>query len=72
MNVNEIIFVVEEEPEGGFNAKALGYSIFTQGDTLEELKVNIKEALECHFDKKELSPSIIRLHIVKEEMLAYA
>lgn len=72
MNVNEIIFMVEEEPEGGFNAKALGYPIFTQADTIEELRINIKEALECHFDKKDLTPSIIRLHIVKEETLAYA
>jgi predicted RNase H-like HicB family nuclease len=64
--------LVEEDPEGGYNARALGQSIFTQGDTLEEVKNNIKSALECHFDRKEDIPSIVRLHIVKEEMFAYA
>ena len=72
MRVHEIIFLVEEDPEGGYNARALGQSIFTQGDTLEEVKNNIKSALECHFDRKEDIPSIVRLHIVKEEMFAYA
>lgn len=45
MKLKEIIFVVEEDPEGGYNAKALGYSIFTEGETLEELKENIKDSL---------------------------
>ena len=72
MRAHEIIFLVEEDPEGGYNARALGQSIFTQGDTLEEVKNNIKSALECHFDRKEDIPSIVRLHIVKEEMFAYA
>ncbi len=72
MRVHEIIFLVEEDPEGGYNARALGQSIFTQGDTLEEVKNNIKSALECHFDRKEDIPSIVRLHIVKEEMFACA
>jgi len=72
MIVHEIIFLVEETPEGGYTAKALGHSIFTQGETLEELKVNIQSALACHFDEKEYVPSVIRLHIVKEETLAYA
>jgi predicted RNase H-like HicB family nuclease len=72
MKVQEIIFMVEEDPEGGYDARALGQSIFTQGDTVEELRKNIKAALECHFDKKEDIPNIIRLHIVREEMFAYA
>ncbi|WP_297210412.1 MULTISPECIES: type II toxin-antitoxin system HicB family antitoxin [Thermodesulfovibrio] len=46
----EIIFIVEEDPEGGYSASALGHAIFTQADTLEELKMNIKDALKCHFD----------------------
>ncbi|RUM41319.1 MAG: 2-oxoisovalerate dehydrogenase [Desulfurobacterium sp.] len=49
----EIIFLVEEDPEGGYFARALGYSIFTQGETIEELKQNVKDALECHFERKE-------------------
>ena len=68
----EIIFVIDEDPEGGFTAKALGFSIFTQGDTMQELKNNIKDALACHFDKESDIPKVIRLHMVKEEVLAYA
>jgi predicted RNase H-like HicB family nuclease len=72
MVANELIFLVEEDPEGGYSAKALGQSIFVQGDTFENLKSNIKDALECHFDTKEDIPGIIRLHIVRDEMFAYA
>jgi predicted RNase H-like HicB family nuclease len=72
MKVNELIFLVEDDPEGGYNAKALGQSIFVQGDTFESLKDNIKDAVDCHFDIKEEIPAIIRLHIVREEMFAYA
>jgi predicted RNase H-like HicB family nuclease len=70
--MKEIIFLVEEDPEGGFTARAMGLSIFTQGDTIEELKRNIKDALQCHFDKEEDIPRIIRIHIVKEEVITYA
>jgi len=56
----------------GYNARALGYSIFTEGETLEEIKEKIKDALKCHFDKEEDLPHVVRLHIVKEEMFAYA
>ena len=72
MKVQEIIFVVEEDPEGGYNARAPGHSVFAQGDTFQELKDNIKDALECHFDRKEDIPGIVRLHIVREETFAYA
>ena len=66
---NEIIFVIEESFDGGFEAKAVGYSIFTEGDTVEELKNNIIEAVNCHFEENE-KPSIIRLHYIKEETIA--
>ena len=72
MTTNELIFLVEEDPEGGYNAKALGQSIFVQGDTFVNLKSNIKDALECHFDTKEDIPRIIRLHTVHEEIFVYA
>jgi predicted RNase H-like HicB family nuclease len=72
MTAKELIFLVEEDPEGGYNARALGQSIFVQGDTFDELKNNIKDALECHFDIKEDIPNIIRLHIVRDEMFSYA
>ena len=58
--MSEIIFIVEESDEGGFEAKALGESIFTDGETAEELKQNIKDAIMCHFEKD--APKIVRLH----------
>jgi len=67
--MNELIFVVEEDMDGGYNAKALGESIFTEADTLEELKENIREAVKCHFDTDKL-PKIIRIHLVQEEVFA--
>jgi predicted RNase H-like HicB family nuclease len=70
--MNELIFLVEEDPEGGYNAKALGENIFTQGDTLKELKEMIKDAVECHFDSPDQMPKMIRLHFVKEEVFAFA
>lgn len=66
--MNEIIFIVEESPEGGYEAKALGHAIFTEGETLDELKANIKEAVHCHFIVD--APKIIRLHYIKEEVIA--
>ena len=66
--MNEIIFLVEEALEGGFTAKAIGESIFTEGDTMDEIKVNIKEAVECHFDEDK-KPKLIRLHMIKEEVI---
>jgi predicted RNase H-like HicB family nuclease len=69
--MNEIIFMIEDDPEGGYNAQALGYSIFTQGETVEELKENIMDALRCHFDEITDIPRIVRLHFVKEEILNY-
>jgi len=65
-NPLEIIFLVEEDEEG-YVARALGYSIFTHGDSIEELKENIKDAVECHFEGER--PKIMRLHIVKQEIL---
>lgn len=46
----EIVFVAEEAPEGGFTARALGYSIFTEAESLEELHANVRDAVHCHFD----------------------
>jgi predicted RNase H-like HicB family nuclease len=66
--MNEIFFLVEEALEGGYTAKAIGESIFTEGDTMDELKANIREAVQCHFDDEHF-PKIIRLHLVKEEII---
>ena len=67
--MNEIFFLVEEAPDGGYAAKALGESIFTEADTLEELHANVRDAVRCHFDEGK-APKIIRLHFVHEEVLA--
>ena len=67
--MNEIFFLVEEALEGGYIAKAIGESIFTEADSMDELKVNIREAVHCHFDDDNL-PKLIRLHLVKEEVIA--
>ena len=65
----EIIFIVEEAAEGGYQAKALGESIFTEGDNIKELKKNIRDALQCHYEKAK-APKIVRLHFVREEVFA--
>ena len=67
--MNEIIFLIEDEPEGGFTAKALGYSIYTDADTVEELHGNVRDAVACHFDDTQ-KPSMIRLHFVHDEVIA--
>lgn len=68
--MTEIIFVVEEDPEEGYNARALGESIFTQADSLETLREMIRDAVRCHFSEEENRPQIIRLQIVREEVMA--
>lgn len=70
MAASEIIFEVrEDEAEGGYLARALGFSIFTDGKTLEELRQNVKEATDCHFEDTTDAPRIIRLHFVRDEVL---
>lgn len=64
----ELIFLVEETPEGGYTARAAEHSIFSEADTLDDLRRNIREAVECHFDDGQ-APQLIRLHIVREEIL---
>jgi predicted RNase H-like HicB family nuclease len=69
-SIIEIIFEVrEDEADGGYVATALGHSIVTQGDTLDELRANVKEAVDCHFDQTMQAPKIIRLHFVRDEVL---
>ena len=68
LKMEEVIFMVEESEEGGFIAKGLGVSIFTQAETIEDLKVSVKDAVNTHFDDDK--KRIIRLHIVREEVIA--
>ena len=65
----EIVFIVQESGEGGFEARALGQSIFTEADSLEALRTMIKDAVACHFDPGK-GPKIIRLHFVRDEVIA--
>jgi hypothetical protein len=64
MKTDEVIFLVEDAPEGGFETRALGYSIYTQAETIEELREMVRDAVRCHFDEGNL-PRVIRLHLVK-------
>ena len=67
--MNELIVVVEEAPEGVFTAGALGESIFTEPETLDELRSAVREATRCHFDEVK-APKVIRLHFVREEVIS--
>ena len=65
--MSEIIFEVrEDEVDGGYTATALGYGIHTQGNTLDELRTMVKDAVNCYFDETMKSPKIIRLHFVRD------
>ena len=68
--MSEIIFEVHEAEEGGYCARALGHSIFTEADTEAELRQNVREAVDCYFDESMKAPGIIRLHFVRDEVLA--
>ena len=65
----EIIFVVEEAPEGGYAARAVGESIFTQAESVAELHDRVRDAVQCHFDPG-TAPKLIRLHFVRDEVIA--
>ena len=64
----EIVFSVSESSEGGYEAKALGHSIYTQAETLDELRAAVQDAVRCHFDEAE-RPSSIHLHVVRDEVI---
>jgi predicted RNase H-like HicB family nuclease len=69
--MSEIIFEVrEDESEGGYIASALGFGIHTQAESVEELRTRIREAVDCHFDETMEAPRIIRLHFVRDEVMA--
>lgn len=69
MASSEIVFAVEESPEGGFEAQALGFDIFTQADSMAELREMVRDAVSCHFEEHD-RPRVIRLHLVKDEVIA--
>ena len=67
--MNELIFLVEEAPDGGFIARALGASIFTEADDWSELRSQVRDAVRCHFEEGQ-QPKVVRLHFVREDVLA--
>lgn len=67
--MNELVFQVTQEGDGGFVAEALGESIFTQADSWDELRINVREAVAAfYFDRP--APTRLRLHMVRDEVLA--
>ncbi len=66
----EIVFIVEQDADGGFNAQAVGSSIFAQADTPEQLRENVRDAVRCHFPDPASRPKVIRLHHVRDELIA--
>jgi len=67
--MSELVFLVEEAPEGGFTARALGEAIFTQADSWSELNEAVRDATLCHFDEG-MAPPVLRLHFVRDEVIA--
>ena len=67
--MNELIFIVTESFDGGYEAKAIGHSIYTQCDNYNELPEILRDAVKCHFNENEI-PSLIRIHMVKDELIA--
>ena len=67
--MSETIFIVEDAPEGGFIARAVGEGIFTQAATVDELRDQIRDAVRCHFDEGKM-PKLIRMHFVRDEVFA--
>ena len=66
--MSEIIFIIEESPEGGYTARAVGESIHTQAETAAELHERLRDAVRCHFDDG-MAPKLIRLHFVRDELV---
>ena len=68
--MTEIVFLVEDDPDGGFTARALEESIFTQADNMDTLREMVRDAVRCHFPDEQLRPKLIHLHVVHDEVIA--
>jgi hypothetical protein len=68
--MSEIVFLVEQDLDGGFLARALGVSIFTEADSFEQLKESVRDAVRCHYLNQPDAPKVIRLHWVRDEVIA--
>ena len=67
--MNEVIFLVEQAPEGGYVARALGLSIFVEAETLDAVHAQVRDAVRCHFDEGQ-APKVIRLHFARDEVIS--
>ena len=65
----EIIFTVTESLDGGYEAKAIGHSIYTQCDEYSKLPETLRDAVKCHFDEDKM-PAFIRIHLIRDEVIA--
>jgi len=68
--MSEIVFLIEEDPEGGYTARALSEPIFIQADDMAALRENVRDAIRCHFDDEATRPKAIHLHFVRDEVIA--
>lgn len=68
--MTEIVFLVEEDPDGGYTARAVGEAIFTEADDVESLREEVRDAVRCHFPDEETRPKMIRLHFARDEVIA--
>lgn len=68
--MNEIVFVVEDDPDGGYTARALGEAIFTQAEDMPSLREMVRDAVRCHFPDAANRPKMIRLHYVSDDVIA--
>jgi predicted RNase H-like HicB family nuclease len=68
--MKEITFLVHEAEEGGYYAESAGVAIFAEGETVEELKENIRGGIDCYFNKSAETPKFAHLHFVKDEIMA--
>lgn len=66
----EIVFVIEDDLEGGYTARALGEAIFTQADDMPSLREMVRDAVRCHFPDESKRPKMIRLHYVSDDVIA--
>jgi predicted RNase H-like HicB family nuclease len=70
MQIDEVVFIVQEEEDGGYSAVCHRYGIFTQGDDLDDLRAMVADAVECRFEGEPAKPRQIRLHFVRDEVIA--
>jgi hypothetical protein len=66
----ELIFEVRDAEEGGYYARALGHAIFTEAESWDELRKNVREAVSLHFEDADIRPHILQLHYVKDELIS--